>query len=123
MLKGAWAAGCLGKPMLTAYKRALSEDVALFELFDTLLVLLVLGQRSTKLRAEIRDHQIITAVSGVSAGGRSPLSQRASERERSAELSRRRLPYRAGITDDLCSHGIPVTKSPRATRARLSLTR
>jgi hypothetical protein len=32
----------VGKPMLQAYKRALSEDVALFELFDTLLVMLVL---------------------------------------------------------------------------------
>jgi hypothetical protein len=62
MLKGAWAAGRLGKPMLPAYKRALSEDVALFELFDTLLVLLVLGRRSTKLRAEI-----IKAVSGAPA--------------------------------------------------------
>ena len=62
MLKGAWAAGRLGKPMLPAYKRALSEDVALFELFDTLLVLLVLGRRSTELRAEI-----IKAVSGAPA--------------------------------------------------------
>jgi hypothetical protein len=62
MLKGAWAAGRLGKPMLAAYKRALSEDVALFELFDTLLVLLVLARRSNKLRAEI-----IKAVSGAPA--------------------------------------------------------
>jgi hypothetical protein len=62
MLKGAWAAGRLGKPMLAAYKRALSEDVALFELFDTLLVLLVLGRRSNKLRAEI-----VKAVSGAPA--------------------------------------------------------
>lgn len=53
MLKGAWAAGRMGKPMLAAYKRALAEDGALFELFDTLLVLLVLGRRSAKLRAEI----------------------------------------------------------------------
>lgn len=60
MLKGAWAAGRLGKPMLAAYKGALFEDVALFELFDTLLVLLVLGRRSQKLRAEI-----IKAVSGA----------------------------------------------------------
>jgi hypothetical protein len=62
MLKGGWAAGRLGKPMLAAYKRALSEDVALFELFDTLLVLLVLGRRSNKLRVEI-----IKAVSSASA--------------------------------------------------------
>jgi hypothetical protein len=62
MLKGAWAAGRLGKPMLAAYKRALSEDVALFELFDTLLVLLVLGRRSNKLRAEI-----VKAVAGAPA--------------------------------------------------------
>lgn len=54
MLKGAWAAGRVGKPMLAAYKRALAEDVALFELFDSLLVLLVLGRRSSKLRAEIK---------------------------------------------------------------------
>jgi len=60
MLRGAWAAGRMGKPMLAAYKRALAEDVALFELFDSLLVLLVMGRRSTKLRAEI-----IKAVSGT----------------------------------------------------------
>jgi hypothetical protein len=53
MLKGAWAAGRVGKTMLAAYKRAVAEDVALFELFDSLLVLLVLGRRSQKLRAEI----------------------------------------------------------------------
>lgn len=60
MLKGAWAAGRLGKPMLAAYKRALAEDVALFELFDSLLVLLVLARRSSKLRAEIKK-AVVTA--------------------------------------------------------------
>jgi hypothetical protein len=54
MLKGAWAAARMGKPMLAAYKRAVAEDVALFELFDSLLVLLVLGRRSSRLRAEIK---------------------------------------------------------------------
>jgi hypothetical protein len=53
MLKGAWAAGRAGKPMLAAYKRAVIEDGALFELLDSQLVLLVLGRRSHKLRAEI----------------------------------------------------------------------
>jgi hypothetical protein len=53
MLKGAWAAGRVGKPMLAAYKRAVVEDGALFDLLDSLLVLLVLGRRSHKLRAEI----------------------------------------------------------------------
>jgi hypothetical protein len=54
MLKGAWAAGRVGKSMLADYKRALAEDVALFELFDSVLVLLVLGRRSSKLRTEIK---------------------------------------------------------------------
>jgi len=54
MLKGAWAAGRLGKMMLPDYKRALARDVALYELFDTLLALLALGRRSSGLRAEIR---------------------------------------------------------------------
>lgn len=54
MLKGAWAAGRVGKPMLPAFKRALCEDVSLFELFDSLLVLLALGRRSSKYRAEIK---------------------------------------------------------------------
>lgn len=62
MLKGAWAAGRLGKPMLAAYKRALAEDVALFELFDSLLVLLSLGRRSAKLRTEIK--KAISAAPG-----------------------------------------------------------
>jgi hypothetical protein len=67
MLKGAWSAGHVGKPMLSAYKRALAEDVALFELFDSLLVLLVLGRRSSKLRAEI-----VKAVSAAPGRGSTP---------------------------------------------------
>ena len=54
MLKGAWAAGRLGKLVLPDYKRSLVRDVALYELFDTLLALLALGRRSRGLRAEIR---------------------------------------------------------------------
>jgi hypothetical protein len=54
MVKGAWAAGRLGKLLLPAYKRALAEDVAFFELVDTLLALLALGRRSRKLRAEVK---------------------------------------------------------------------
>ena len=62
MLKGTWAAARVGKPMLAAYKRAVAEDAALFELFDSLLVLLALGRRSHKLRAEIR--KTIATASG-----------------------------------------------------------
>ena len=54
ILKGAWAAGRLGKLVLPEYKRALTRDVALFELFDTLFALTAIGTRSTKLRTEIR---------------------------------------------------------------------
>jgi hypothetical protein len=71
MLKGAWAAGRLGKPMFAAYKNALAEDVALFELFDSLLVLLVLGRRSRKLRAEIKK-----AVSAAPGRAANPQAQR-----------------------------------------------
>jgi hypothetical protein len=53
ILKGAWAAGRLGKLLLPAYKTALEEDVALFELFDTLFALLAIGRRTSGLRAEI----------------------------------------------------------------------
>lgn len=54
ILKGAWAAGRLGKLMLPDYKRALAEDVAFFELLDTLFALLALGMRSRGLRVEIQ---------------------------------------------------------------------
>ena len=53
ILKGAWAAGRIGKLLLPAYKRALVEDVALFELFDTLFALLAIGRRRSGSRAEI----------------------------------------------------------------------
>lgn len=70
MLKGAWAAGRLGKPMLAAYKRAVVEDGAFFDLLDSLLVLLVLGRRSHKLRSEITK-----AVSTASARASTPDAQ------------------------------------------------
>ncbi|MCA9560983.1 MAG: SEC-C domain-containing protein, partial [Myxococcales bacterium] len=54
ILKGAWAAGRLGKLVMPAYKRALAEDVALYDLFDTLIALLAIGTRTRGLRAEIR---------------------------------------------------------------------
>jgi SEC-C motif len=53
VLKGAWTAGRLGKLLLPAYKNALVEDVALFELFDTLFALLAIGRRTSGLRTEI----------------------------------------------------------------------
>lgn len=53
ILKGAWAAGRLGKIMLSDYKRALAEDVALYELFDTLFALLAIGTRQSSTSAEI----------------------------------------------------------------------
>ena len=53
MLKGSWAAARVGKPLLAAYKRSLAHDVAFFELLDTLLALLSMGRRSSKLRVEI----------------------------------------------------------------------
>lgn len=54
ILKGAWAAGRLGKLVMPAYKRALAEDVALYDLFDTLIALLAIGTRTRGLRAEIQ---------------------------------------------------------------------
>ena len=54
ILKGAWAAGRLGKLMLPEYKRAPARDVSLFELFDSLFALLALGTRTRSLRAEIQ---------------------------------------------------------------------
>lgn len=51
--RGAWAVGRLGKQLLPAYKKALGEDVAFFELLDTIFALIAMGRRSTGLRAEI----------------------------------------------------------------------
>jgi hypothetical protein len=51
--RGAWAVGRLGKQLLPAYKKALGEDVALFELFDTIFALIAIGRRNSGLRAEI----------------------------------------------------------------------
>jgi SEC-C motif len=53
ILKGAWAAARLGKLMVPAYKHALVEDVAFFELLDTLFALLAIGTRAKNTRAEI----------------------------------------------------------------------
>lgn len=50
---GAWAAGRLGKQLLPDYKRALGDDVAFFELLDTVFALVAIGRRSSRLRAEI----------------------------------------------------------------------
>jgi hypothetical protein len=46
IVKGAWAAGRMGKLMLPDYKRALVQDVAFYELLDTLFALLANGTRS-----------------------------------------------------------------------------
>jgi hypothetical protein len=53
ILRGAWAAGRMGKLLLPAYKKALSEDGALFELFDTIFSLIAVARRTSGLRAEI----------------------------------------------------------------------
>lgn len=74
ILKGAWAAGRLGKLMLPAYKRALTEDVAFFELLDTLFALLTLGLRNRGLRAEIQ--KALRAAPGLA---RTPHAQRLRE--------------------------------------------
>ena len=75
ILKGAWAAGRLGKLMVPAYKRALAEDVALFELLDTLFALLALGTRSRRLRAEIQ--KAVRAAPGIA---RTPEARRLREK-------------------------------------------
>jgi hypothetical protein len=51
--KGAWAVGRLGKHLLPAYKKALAEDVAFFELLDTMFALVAIGRRTSGLRGEI----------------------------------------------------------------------
>lgn len=75
MLKGAWAAGRMGKMMLAEYKRALGDDVALFELFDTLFALLALGTRVSGTRAEI-----LKALRAAPSTARTPEAQRLREK-------------------------------------------
>jgi hypothetical protein len=74
ILKGAWAAGRIGKMMLAEYKRALAEDLAFFELLDTLFALLALGTRAKGLRAEIQ--KAILAAPGTA---RTPQAKRLRE--------------------------------------------
>lgn len=74
ILKGAWAAGRLGKLMLHDYKRALTEDVALFELFDTLFALLAIGTRSRGTSAEI-----VKALRAAPEAARTPEARRLRE--------------------------------------------
>lgn len=82
IVKGAWAAGRVGKLMLADYKRALAEDVAFFELLDTLFTLLAIGLRSKGTRAEIQ--KAIRAAPGTARG---PEAQRLRElRGREIEL-------------------------------------
>jgi SEC-C motif len=71
ILKGAWAVGRLGKLMLPDYKRALVEDVAFFELLDSLFALLAIGVRARGTRAEIQ--KALRAAPGVA---RTPQAQR-----------------------------------------------
>ncbi len=51
--RGAWAVGRLGKQLLPAYKKALSEDISLYDWIDTVFGLLAIGRRTSGLRAEI----------------------------------------------------------------------
>ena len=53
IVQGAWATGRLGKRVLPAYKRALAEDVALFDWLDTVFALVAIRRRSSGLRAEV----------------------------------------------------------------------
>lgn len=71
ILKGAWAVGRLGKLMLPEYKRALVEDVAFFELLDSLFALLAIGVRARGTRAEIQ--KALRAAPGTA---RTPQAQR-----------------------------------------------
>lgn len=74
IVKGAWAAGRLGKLLLPAYKKALGDDVALFELFDTLFALLAIGRRASGARAEIAK-----ALAGAVDVARTPEAKRLRE--------------------------------------------
>jgi hypothetical protein len=53
IVKGAWAAGRLGKRVLPAYKRALVEDIGFFDWLDTVFGLVAIGRRSSGLRTEV----------------------------------------------------------------------
>jgi hypothetical protein len=53
IVQGAWATGRLGKQVLPAYKRALGEDVALFDWLDTVFGLVAIGRRTSGTRTEI----------------------------------------------------------------------
>jgi hypothetical protein len=74
ILKGAWAAGRMGKLVLPAYKKALVEDVALFELFDTIFALVAIGTRSSALKAEVAK-----ALRAAPARAHTPEAQRLRE--------------------------------------------
>jgi len=54
IVRAVWGAGRLGKAMLPSYKKSLSEDGALFELFDTVFCLVAIGRRSSRLRPRSR---------------------------------------------------------------------
>jgi hypothetical protein len=74
ILKGAWAAGRLGKLMLPDYKRALAEDVAFFELLDSVFALLAIGMRTKGVRAEI-----VKALRAAPDAARTPEAKRIRE--------------------------------------------
>jgi hypothetical protein len=71
IVRGAWAVGRLGKQLLPAYKKALGEDVAFFELLDTIFALIAIGRRSIGLRAEI-----IKALRAAPATARNPHAEK-----------------------------------------------
>ena len=75
ILKGAWAAGRLGKALVSSYKRALVEDVAFFELLDTLFALLAIGLRQSGTRAEI-----VKALSAAPGQAHTPEARRLREK-------------------------------------------
>jgi hypothetical protein len=74
ILIGAWSAGRLGKQLLPAYKRALGEDVAFFELLDTIFALVAIGRRTSRLRAEIAK-----ALHAAPSTARNPHAERVRE--------------------------------------------
>lgn len=74
IVKGAWAAGRMGKLVVPAYKRALTTDIAFYELVDTILALLAIGTRTSGLRVEIQK-----ALRAAPARATTPEAQRLRE--------------------------------------------
>ncbi len=53
-LRGAWAAACIGEPLVESYKKALENELALYP-YDSILCLAAIGMRHEKLRGRVRE--------------------------------------------------------------------